>query len=121
MCKKQEDRVTTMIELRRAKENEAEACYQCIEDARAYHRSLGFEQWHPDYPTLQTIIDDIADGTGFVFADERGIIGYCCIITGDERRTMSSTERGKQTALTRWYTVWLLAAVREAEVCRGKR
>ena len=32
------------MELRKAKANEAEICYQCIEDARAYHKSLGFEQ-----------------------------------------------------------------------------
>ena len=30
------------MELREAKANEAEICYQCIEDARAYHKSLGF-------------------------------------------------------------------------------
>ena len=48
------------MELRRAKQNEAEICYQCIEDARAYHKSLGFEQWHPDYPTRQTILEDIS-------------------------------------------------------------
>ena len=41
--------------LRFALMDEAEQCYQCIEDARAYHKSLGFEQWHPDYPTLDTI------------------------------------------------------------------
>ena len=43
------------MKLRLANLNEAEICYQCIEDARAYHKSLGFEQWHPDYPTEQTI------------------------------------------------------------------
>ncbi|MGN0708912.1 MAG: GNAT family N-acetyltransferase [Anaerovoracaceae bacterium] len=73
-----------MMDLRKAEKNEAEICYQCIEDARAYHKSMGFEQWHPDYPTLQTILGDIADGTGFVFENERGILGYCCIIIGDE-------------------------------------
>lgn len=29
--------------MRLANQNEAEACYQSIEDARAYHKSLGFE------------------------------------------------------------------------------
>ncbi len=42
------------MELRLAQKNEAGICYQCIEDARAYHKSLGFEQWHPDYPTQKT-------------------------------------------------------------------
>ena len=71
--------------LRFALMDEAEQCYQCIEDARAYHKSLGFEQWHPDYPTLDTIKNDIRNGIGFVFSeDDNHIIGYTCIIIGDE-------------------------------------
>ena len=72
------------MELRLAQRQEAEMCYQCIEDARAYHRSLGFVQWHPDYPTQQTILDDIARSIGYAFTDDAGIIGYCCIVIGDE-------------------------------------
>lgn len=72
------------MEMRNAKPQEAAECYQCIEDAREYHRSMGFEQWHPGYPTLQTIQEDIQQGIGYVFTDETGIIGYCCIVIGDE-------------------------------------
>ena len=72
------------MNLRTARLNEAEKCYQCIEDARAYHRTLGFEQWHPDYPTQQTILEDIAQNNGYAFIDENEVIGYCCIIAGDE-------------------------------------
>jgi GNAT superfamily N-acetyltransferase len=72
------------MELRLAQRQEAAICYQCIEDARAYHRSLGFIQWHPDYPTQQTILDDIAQGIGYAFTDDTGVIGYCCIVIGDE-------------------------------------
>ena len=50
------------MELQTARQNDATKYYQCIEDARAYHKSLGFEQWHPDYPTRQTILDDISRG-----------------------------------------------------------
>ena len=72
------------MKLRKAKQNEAEICYLCIEDARAYHKSLGFEQWHPDYPTQQTVLDDIVQNVGYAFVTEDGVIGYCCIIFGDE-------------------------------------
>lgn len=72
------------MDLRKAKPYEAGLCYQCIEDARAYHKSMGFEQWHPDYSTQQTIHDDIAQDIGYVFVNEQGVIGYCCIIIGDE-------------------------------------
>ena len=72
------------MEMRLAFPEEADLCYQCIEDARSYHKSLGFEQWHPCYPALQTIRDDIAQKIGFVFVDRYDIVGYCCIIIGDE-------------------------------------
>ena len=72
------------MELRLAQQNEARICYQCIEDARAYHKSFGFEQWHPGYPTQKTILDDISQGTGYAFVDESRVIGYACIIIGDE-------------------------------------
>ena len=69
---------------RKARPEEAAACYQCIEDARAYHQSMGFVQWHPNYPTPQTIAEDIAAGSGFVFAEDGAVLGYCCILFGDE-------------------------------------
>ena len=72
------------MQLRPANLNEAEICYQCIEDARDYHKEQGFEQWHPDYPTAQTILDDIAQNIGYVFVKDKEVIGYCCIIIGDE-------------------------------------
>ena len=62
-------------EMRLANQNEAKVCYKCIEDARAYHKSLGFEQWHPDYPTQQTILDDIAQNIGYAFVTGNKVIG----------------------------------------------
>lgn len=70
--------------LRKAHMDEAGASYQCIEDARAYHNSMGFVQWHTGYPTLHTIEKDIERGVGFVIAEDKEILGYCCIIIGDE-------------------------------------
>lgn len=70
--------------LRNACMEEAYKSYQCIEDARVYHSLCGFVQWHPEYPTLQTIKDDIEKGIGYVFSDGNDIYGYCCIIVGDE-------------------------------------
>ena len=72
------------MDLVKAEKEKAAEYYQCIEDARAYHKSLGFEQWHPDYPTQQTILDDISNGTGYAFIEGEKIIGYCCILIGDE-------------------------------------
>ena len=70
--------------MRLADKSEIESSYQCIEDARAFHKTLGFEQWHSDYPTQQTILDDITQNTGYVFVNNDEVVGYCCIMIGDE-------------------------------------
>ena len=77
--------------LRKALQEEAAICYSFIEDGRAYHKSLGFEQWRPEYPTVKTIEEDISSGIGYVFAMEQGErdhigspIGYCNIILQDD-------------------------------------
>ena len=72
------------MELVKAEKEKVTEYYLCIEDARAYHKSMGFEQWHPDYPTQQTILDDIKNGIGYAFTESEKIIGYCCIMIGDE-------------------------------------
>lgn len=109
------------MELRKAKANEAEICYQCIEDARAYHKSLGFEQWRPDYPTRETILEDIAQNMGYTFVDEQGIIGYCCIIIGDEPAYRQIEGLGKRIDPMLWFIEWLSIKRQEAADDRRKR
>ncbi|MBR5534105.1 MAG: GNAT family N-acetyltransferase [Ruminiclostridium sp.] len=70
--------------VRKACAEDIRAAYQCIEDAREYHRSMGFVQWHPGYPTCATIEQDVEAGIGYVFAEGHEICGYCCMIFGDE-------------------------------------
>lgn len=70
--------------LRKARRKEIDLCYQCIQDARAYHKSLGFTQWHPGYPTPETLAEDIDAGIGYAFVQDSKILGYCCIIIGEE-------------------------------------
>ncbi|MDY5730911.1 MAG: GNAT family N-acetyltransferase [Eubacteriales bacterium] len=70
--------------LRKALENEAKLAYQCIDEARNYQQSLGFIQWHAGYPNMTTIKEDIQKGIGYVFEEDGKILGYCCILLGDE-------------------------------------
>lgn len=70
--------------LRHAKKEEAEECYKILNEGRMYQRSMGFNQWLDDYPVAETVLDDIKDGIGYVFADENGLFGYCAIVfTGE--------------------------------------
>lgn len=73
-----------MLKVRKAIKGEAELCYSFIQAARAYHKSLGFEQWHPDYPTLETIQEDIDEGVAYVFTEEGTPLGYCAFVIDEE-------------------------------------
>ncbi len=103
------------MELRKAEPNEAEGCYQCIEDARDYHQSLGFEQWRPDYPTQQTILEDISQNIGYTFVHEKELIGYCCIMIGDEPAYQTMKAHGKRIVPMPWSTAWPSIKRRGAE------
>ncbi len=70
--------------MRTAAAGEEQACFQMIEEAKAFQRSMGFVQWHPGYPSLNTIAQDIESGIGYVFAEDEKLLGYCCLIIGDE-------------------------------------
>ena len=70
--------------MRNALPSEAAICYQFIEEAREFHHSMGFVQWHPGYPTFDIIMNDIENNVGYVFSEDGRILGYCCIIIGDE-------------------------------------
>lgn len=70
--------------LRYAKIEEADECYRILDEGRNYQNSQGFEQWLKEYPAPETVTEDIAEGIGYVFEDEKGLIGYCAIIfTGE--------------------------------------
>lgn len=70
--------------IRLAELSEAGECYKILDEGRNYQKSMGFEQWTSFYPSEETVIEDINLGRGYVFADENGLIGYCCIIfTGE--------------------------------------
>jgi len=68
-----------MIEIRLAKKQEAEECYSILDSARAYHKSLGFTQWGPNYPTLEIVKQDIVDGIGYAITNDGILCGYCAI------------------------------------------
>ncbi len=69
---------------RAAEIEEADECYKILDSGREYQKSQGFEQWLPEYPSPETVPQDIRDGTAFVFADEKGLIGYCAVVFSGE-------------------------------------
>ena len=70
--------------MRKARAEEIDICFGFTESAKAYQQSLGFTQWSAIYPTRQMIEQDVADGVGYVFTEGDTLLGYCCMIVGDE-------------------------------------
>ena len=48
---------------------------EVIEQAKAYLKSSGIDQWQNDYPNEDIIREDISNGYGYVLEDEGKIVG----------------------------------------------
>ena len=60
--------------------SEIDACYELIEQGRAFQREQGFVQWTEAYPQRSHIQADIEAGRGYVLKNEEGAVaGYICI------------------------------------------
>ena len=64
--------------------NGASVAIAFIDEAKAFLRSMGVDQWQNGYPSADTIKADIAKGNGyFLMAGERPL-AYMCIDFGGE-------------------------------------
>ena len=68
-----------MIQLRLAKEYEAQIGADLIDEGRAHQREQGFIQWIDGYPNVEVIADDIKLNRGYLLTDNQIPIGYMCI------------------------------------------
>lgn len=62
-----------------ARMEEAELYNKIIDDGRMFQKEQGFVQWTRDYPTINTIYDDIKNSRGYVVKVDGKIAGYVCI------------------------------------------
>lgn len=57
---------------------------ELINEAKAFLRAQGVDQWQNGYPNEEAVQGDLAEGTGYVMETERGVDGYACIsFTGE--------------------------------------
>ena len=68
-----------MYLLELAQVQDAAECYRIIDEAKAFQKDQGFEQWTEHYPNEQTIRDDIDAGKGYILTLNHQIAGYMCI------------------------------------------
>ncbi|WP_288946095.1 GNAT family N-acetyltransferase [uncultured Megasphaera sp.] len=73
-----------MITFRMATTADIQGSMALINQAKAFLKSKGVDQWQDGYPEEQDIAGDIAAEKGYVLTDGDDMIAYCCIDFGGE-------------------------------------
>lgn len=73
-----------VFDYRRAEMGDIEAVLRIADEARAYLRDCGTDQWQGGYPDSAAIAADIEKGFGWVFTSEGEAAGYICISMAHE-------------------------------------
>lgn len=68
-----------MVSLLAAKETEQDQAMAFINQAKAYLKTQGIDQWQKGYPDAACIQQDLASGKGFFLLDGAEAVGYLCI------------------------------------------
>lgn len=97
-----------MFALFPAQLSEVDACYDLIDQGRAFQRKQGFVQWTPDYPQREHVAADIEARMGYALKDEAGrIAGYICIDFGGEPAYDAIKGQWRSKEPSGVCTVWL--------------
>lgn len=87
--------------------SEVDACYDLIEQGRAFQRKQGFVQWTSEYPQREHVAADIEAGRGYVLRDESGCIaGYIALTSAENPPTTPSKDNGVPRSRAESCTVW---------------
>ena len=68
-----------MYKLRKTKTGEETIAMDIIEQAKAYLREQGIDQWQTGYPNLEAVLGDIEKERGWFITEGETIFGYMCI------------------------------------------
>lgn len=68
-----------MYELRRTKAGEENIAMDIINQAKAYLKEQGIDQWQTGYPNMDAILGDIKNERGWFITADGVIFGYMCI------------------------------------------
>lgn len=75
---------TETYTLEPAKMEEAGLCNEILDMGRKFQREQGFVQWTDDYPSLDTVREDIEKKRGYVLKVDGTVAAYMCVDFGGE-------------------------------------
>lgn len=67
---------TSNIQFRKANSQDAKRIWEIINQAKAQMKRLGSCQWNEEYPSFESIEQDIQNSEGYVFETEGNVIAY---------------------------------------------
>lgn len=73
-----------MLELRKARPEDAPAIGELYDQARAALRAAGVDQWQDGYPNASDAAEDIRRDMGWVIEEDGGLLAYACLGFGEE-------------------------------------
>ena len=80
-----------------------------FEEAKAYIKSQGFDQWqNEDYPNEEIIQDDISNEASFILCDDDKLLGYMALLF-DKEQSYSTISNGKWISDFDYATIHRLA------------
>ena len=68
----------------KAKRADLKKIMMIVNDAKAYLKANGVDQWQDGYPDETVILEDIENGEGYILKDDEGIFGYFALKKRDE-------------------------------------
>lgn len=80
------------MDIRLAHPNEVTVIMEIIEEARAFLKASGSDQWQGEYPSEKDIFDDILLGWAWVGLVDNQIVAYTAVITGQEEAYEAITD-----------------------------
>lgn len=101
------------MDIRLAFPNEVGRIMEIIEEARAFLKASGSDQWQGTYPSERDIMDDILQTRGWVGLIEGEIVAYAAVIDGREEAYENIFD-GKWKHNNHRYTVFHRIAVASA-------
>lgn len=105
------------MQFRKAAETDIDKILKIIGQAQAYLKEHGINQWQNNYPNVQTIQKDIADGCNYVLLENNQIVATAAISFAGEK-TYASIYEG-QWKTNRNYAVIHRIAVDSQQKGRG--
>lgn len=98
------------MKLVKAERTDAIRIMEIINEAKAFLRSQGVNQWQTGYPAMADINKDLSDGIGYVLKDQGRIVGYAASMPAARLPMTRFRVTGSMTSLILSSIGWLSTA-----------